>query len=307
MGFVNKRTGLLWGFVIMLCAGALLVRVSSAAAAEREPWELAKSIQDSLFSAQSALLIEDDSATAQDLVAQAAEAAEALDKLPQESQALLQTALDQAAVAVANNDQIGLAGARGLAKSAINWGSYQVTRQSVMEGDTDAARQWLLVREFRPSTRFSRPDADATLALRHLAEGSTTVEEALAQVDADLLNTYQARMAEYMTTAVDSNELATRRAESAGVATAYWQMLVPAYSDQYGQSAADTLTADINNLLPAVMTGDWQAAGRITPTLGHTRRIPCCTIVSRKIRHDGRVNWFVPLPGTIKYERWRRG
>ena len=57
-----------------------------------------------------------------------------------------------------------------------------------------APRSWLLVREFRQPTRFSRPGADATLAVESLADGRRTTEQALAAVRADYLDTYQARL-----------------------------------------------------------------------------------------------------------------
>jgi hypothetical protein len=50
------------------------------------------------------------------------------------------------------------------------------------QGDVAAARSWLLVREFRPPTRFSRAAADGTLALVQLETGAITPAAAAAVV-----------------------------------------------------------------------------------------------------------------------------
>lgn len=291
----------------MLCVVALTVRALPAAAADRQPWETTKAIQDNLFAAQLALLAgEDDAAAA--AVAQAAESAAELDELPAGSFAQLQTALQQAATAVANGDQVELAGARGLAKGAVYWGSYVLIRRSVLEGQGETARQWLLVREFRPSTRFSRPGADATLALRHLSDGSIAANEVLAQIDADLLDTYQARLSENVATAADPAEQTTRRAESAGVAAAYWRMLAPAYAEQNGEAAAAELTATADALLPAIVAGNTvatdQLAGVLRETLESFRAAPLSP--DDQARRAGQLLRYLTLV-PIEYERGVKG
>ena len=84
---------------------------------------------------------------------------------------------------------------RDRAQGALNWGSYEIVRGAVIGGDTATAQQWLLARDYRPGTRFSRPSADATLAVRQATPA--TVAETLARLDADLLDTYQARPVSY--------------------------------------------------------------------------------------------------------------
>ena len=54
---------------------------------------------------------------------------------------------------------------------AVLAGAYEAVTAATAAGDVDSARAWLLVREFRKPTRFSRPGADATLALGALARG----------------------------------------------------------------------------------------------------------------------------------------
>ena len=91
-------------------------------------------------------------------------------------------------------DGAGLAAARAQVRAAVLLGAYREVVAAVRAGDLDRARQWLLVREFRKPTRFSRPGADGTLALESLSEGEVTAQAALESIRADLLDTYQARL-----------------------------------------------------------------------------------------------------------------
>ena len=122
-----------------------------------------------------------------------------------------------AATAVANGDASVLAAARAQAWTGILAGGYAVTAQAVIAGDAARAQQWLPVREFRPATRFSRPDADATLALVALAENKLTPEDALLAVNADLLNTYQAQLTNALNDleTAAANDFTIRQAELA--------------------------------------------------------------------------------------------
>ena len=264
-------------YLLLLLLGGLALRPAPAAADDREPWQAADAISDALFAAQAAVL-GGDSRAAEGHVAEAAAAVP--DGLPAESAALLAEALDAAATAAAAGDGDALAGARGRAAGALNWGGYLAARAAIEAGDAAEAQRWLLVRDFRTSTRFSRPDADATLALRDLAANEATPEAvaaALAQLDADLLDTYQARLTQHLATAADPNALPTRRAESAGIAAAYWRVLAPAYAEQ-GAGDASTVLAGFDALLPALLAGDETTvattAERLSATLGSFRAAP---------------------------------
>ena len=91
-------------------------------------------------------------------------------------------------------------------------------------------------REFRQATRFSRPDADATLAVARLVAGEVDAGYASDAVRADLLDTYQARLNEALSDlpAADAQGFASRRAEAAGLAEGYFAILAPAYEEQRG-------------------------------------------------------------------------
>jgi high-affinity iron transporter len=213
-------------FLIFTLIFSFGVGVIAAQSDEAEPWQTADALHDTLFQAQSALLAGDTPAAAA-AVTEAQTIANAMSDLPAESQALLTEALHTAVSAVSEQNLPALAAASGQAQGAIYWGSYLLTQQAITEGDAPTAQQWLLVRDFRPSTRFSRPGADATLAVRQLT--SDNIEETLARLDADLLDTYQARLSDYLATAVDTNLVTVRRAETAGLSAAYWRIIAPAY------------------------------------------------------------------------------
>ena len=75
----------------------------------------------------------------------------------------------QASRAAAAGDEIALAAARGRLRAAVLRGSYAVTLAAVRRGDARTAARWLLLRDFRKATRFTRPGVDATTAVRRLA------------------------------------------------------------------------------------------------------------------------------------------
>lgn len=243
----------------LVCSLAWLVAAGQlAAVVERqtpEPpvWETAGAVQSSLFAAQGALLAGDvEAAQAQLEAAQMAVAQ--LPELPADSAALLANALEQTVVGIADENPRAVAGARGLAQAALYKSSYQMVQRMVQEGNAAAAQQWLLIRDFRPSVRFARPNADASLAVRQLHESN--VEETLGRIDADLLNTYQFLLIRHIHVVLDPNELPVRRAESAGVVSGYWHILRPAYQAQYGDNEAQQRTAAFDRLLPTLLSGD---------------------------------------------------
>ena len=79
-------------------------------------------------------------------------------------------------------------------------------------GDAARARDWLLLREFREATRFTRPGVDATLAVRELARGAFGPRRALLGVKKDLLDAYQAGLATELEEAGRRRSAASMRA-----------------------------------------------------------------------------------------------
>ena len=103
-------------------------------------------------------------------------------------------ALARADEAASRGDASAFAAARATLWAAVLQAGFHEATAAARRGESTAARSWLLVREFRPPTRFSRAAADATLALDRLAQGSLTPAAAAGAVRNDLLDTYEARL-----------------------------------------------------------------------------------------------------------------
>ena len=86
----------------------------------------------------------------------------------------LDDALRDADRAARAGDQVALASARGAVRAGLFRGAYAVTVEATERGDAATAKRWLLLREYRTATRFTRPGAHATLALDQLGRGKTS-------------------------------------------------------------------------------------------------------------------------------------
>jgi high-affinity iron transporter len=227
---------------VTLAVVALLAFAGSAGATE-PPWRAAGDVRDALFDAQAELIV-GTPATAQRAVARARAAyagrlragVRAAD--PSAGRAA-QAALAAAVRAARRGDATRLAAARGAARAAIFRGSYAATLGAVGRGDAAAARSWLLLREFRTATRFTRPGADATLAVERLAAGTLDARRARDAVGKDLLDAYQARLRDLLDDAGRGAErhLPARRAEAAAQAEGYFAILSARYAQDRGTAA----------------------------------------------------------------------
>ena len=160
--------------------------------------------------------------------------------------------------ALVGGDEAAFAAARAQIWTAILAGGYQVVIGSLQAGEIEQAQQWLAVREFRHATRFSRPNADATRAIREVASRDVPVTDAILAVQADLFDTYQARLNEALATvrAVDARGFTARRAEAGALAEGYFSILAPAYAEQRGETTAATVRALFAALRQATQSGD---------------------------------------------------
>jgi high-affinity iron transporter len=115
----------------------------------------------------------------------------------------------------------------------------------------------LLVREFRTATRFTRPNADATLAIVKFVEGNISKEEAILSVRADLLDTYQARLSEALRALkiADASEYPIRRAELAALAEGYFLILAPSFLEQRGIQSYEKVWKEFADLRTAAIDG----------------------------------------------------
>jgi high-affinity iron transporter len=234
-------------------AGALLAAMLAAllpGAAAASPWQAEERMQAAMFDAQTSLLLDAPPAGAATprpalLRVRAARLAfrgPLASGLRREAPAAyrdVRAALHAAAEAVATADQVSLAAARGRVRGAVLRGSYAVTLAAVRRGDARAASRWLLLRDFRKATRFTRPGVDATNAVRLLGRNKVSPARTALAVRKDLLDAYQSRLVDELEEAGAANakDFHARRAEAAAIAAGYFGILAPEYGEQRGDAA----------------------------------------------------------------------
>ena len=239
---------------LLLAAAAPATAAPDAAS---EPWSAAQTIRDRLFAARADALLHPERA-----VRRARAAARGLSGPLRRGLAEharpdlreLKTVLANAERAAASHDPVALATASGSALAALRRGAFKVTVAETRAGRVRAARDWLLVRDFREATRFTRAAVDATVALDDLQAGEIRSRAAVVAVRKDLLDAYQARLRSYL----DDARLESERgylpaaAESAALAAGYWRVLAPVYEHQRGAPARAEVDAAFERLTPLV-------------------------------------------------------
>ena len=252
--------------LLVAVAGALLLGAPAAHA--QQPWQGAEQIRAGLFDAQTDLLL-GDGATASADVAEAEAAisgslARGLGRSAPSSLRGLRAALASAARAASAGDEVGLAAARGRALATLRAGAFATAIDAAKAGRVQSARDWLLVREFRQATRFTRPGADATEALEQLETGEITGAEAVTALRKDLLDAYQARLLTHLDEASQAAErgFAPAFAENAAIASGYWRILSPTLRQQRDVAAQRTADRHFATLEAAAARGDRRAYAR---------------------------------------------
>jgi len=249
--------------VALVVAAAAAVSGGAPAAAAASgvagpaPWRAADAVCDGLFDAQTALILETPRAAAAD-VARAGrgyrgELRSAIRRSAPAADRALRRALADARRAAGAGDATALAAARGVARAALLRGAYAVTLEAAGRGDAATAKRWLLLREFRTATRFTRPGADATLAVDRLGARTLAPRAARQAVAKDLLDAYQARLRELLADAQRGRDrdLPVRRAEAAAQAAGYFEILVSRYAQDRGAAAAKRARAAFARRDPA--------------------------------------------------------
>ncbi|MEW6421585.1 MAG: FTR1 family protein, partial [Deinococcota bacterium] len=150
--------------------------------------------------------------------------------------------LERAVKAAGRDDEANFAAARSLAWTGLLSGAYRALEGAVRANDVVAARRWLPLREYRPANRFTRLNADVTEAVEALARGEIQPQAALLGVRADLLDGYQARLADALTHLgqAQTQGYRIRAAEQAALARGYFEVLAPTYREQRGEAALKT-------------------------------------------------------------------
>jgi high-affinity iron transporter len=251
---------------VLIAAAASALLVAPAARAD-PPWQEAENVRAGLFEAQTSLLLDRDGG-AQAGVARARSAVtgrlgRSMGRAAPAELAALRTALAKADAAAIAGDEVALGSARGAAIAAVRAGAFTLTVDAAERGDVAEARHWLLVREFRQATRFTRPGVDATQALDRLDDGGISRSEAVTAIRKDLLDAYQARLASYVDEAAQASErgFGAAWAENAAIAGGYWRIIAPVYESQHGAEARAKADRVFEHLSAAAERGQGYAFG----------------------------------------------
>jgi high-affinity iron transporter len=280
-----------------------LLAAPAAAAPAAPPWQAAQRMQDLAFDAQSALLL-DEPGSAVRLVqrARAQLRGQLAARLKREAPAAdraTRAALAAATRAARARDETALAAARGRLRAALFRGSYAVTLAALRANDASGAATWLLLREFRKATRFTRPGVDATLAVGELARGRTGPRRALLGVKKDLLDAYQASLTDQLADATDAavRGFRARWAQTAAQAAGLWQILAPEYEKTRGGAARGQADSAFRALERAALRGEVDgfadARKRVAAALDGFTAAPFTA--EEQARRAGQLTRFVEL------------
>jgi high-affinity iron transporter len=234
--------------------------LAAAPAAAEPPWRAADAIRADLFEAQTQLLLEE--RTGNSVEAARARLAGPLRRgLAAEAPAELgevEASLAAADAAVAGLDEASLAAARGRIVSALRRGALAVAVGAARRGEAAEARAWLQIRDFRQATRFTRPGVDATAAVEALAGGEASPAATVIQIEKDLLDAFQARLATNLDEAQQAAERGFdgRFAETAAIARGYWLAIAPEYAEQRDRAERRATDRDFERLAAAGAASD---------------------------------------------------
>ncbi len=254
-----------WLLLATAVVAAALAWPQAAAAESR--WRQAALLGEGLFAAQQGLLLADRAAAvraARRAATAYAPLASPLRRADPEAGNTARRGLRAATAAARRGDARALAAARGTVRAAVLRGAYAAAVEAAAAGDAAEASSWLLLREFRTATRYTRPTADATLAVERLRTGKLAPRAAADAVRRDLLDAYQARTRELLddTGAALERRFFDRAAETSARAAGLWELLQPRFAEDRGAAAATRERAAFGRLAAAALAGDAAVAGR---------------------------------------------
>lgn len=296
---ILKRLRLLIALIaacLLPFAGAETGRASSL-----PPSQSAEAIRAGLLQAQLDLATQPDASAAavrEAATAYRATLADVLGASAPEAHARVLDGLDTLGAGPAQGSAAAFAAARAQVWTAILAGGYTTMEAALRRRDVPAAREWLPVREFRTATRFARPNADATLAVEGAIRGSLAPDDAILALRADLLDTYQARLAETIRalSVANASGFPARRAELAALAEGYFHILAPAYAEQRGEPALAEATAAFADLRAAAVANPAALPARLASveaTLKGFRAAPLSA--AEQSRRAGQLLRFLSL------------
>ena len=237
----------------------------SGAAHAQAPWQQGEQIRNGLFDAQTDIILEGGASAGDDVAAAQRAISGKLERQLADASpanlAALRAAVSDAQAAVAAEDEVGLAAARGRALAALRHGAFDVAVDATSKGEVERARGWLLIRDFRQVTRFTRPGVDATDALNALEAGEMPAGEAVIGVRKDLLDAYQARLTTFVEEATEADEkgFAGAFAENAAIAAGYWPIIAGEFQEVRSKAERIRADRDFAAMARAAERGDTQA------------------------------------------------
>ncbi|MEX2105849.1 MAG: FTR1 family protein [Solirubrobacterales bacterium] len=233
---------------------------SAASAGAEPPWQAADAIRADLSEAQTQLLFGE--RTSRSVASAEARLSGPLRRgLAEHAPAELrevEASLRTARRAAGGLDEAALAAARGRIVSALRRGALAVAVASAGRDDAAEARTWMQIRDFRKTTRFTRPGVDGTAALQGLAAGELSPHEAVVQIEKDLLDTFQARLKTNLDEAAQAAQRGFdgRFAETTATVRGYWLAIAPEYGEQRGEEGRRSTGHDFELLAAAGASSD---------------------------------------------------
>ena len=224
----------------LLCGLLLCAPVKAATSAPKPPpGAAAERLRSTLLQAQFDLTTASDQVVVMQTLYNES-LSEQVQAIAPDANARARSALSDALRAAQTGDVARFAAARSDLWTALLHAGYLGARIALQNNTPVEAQRWLTLREFRRATRFTRPRADATLAVDALAAGQSDIKSALQALDADLLDTYQARLNSALDTVADARERghSARLAESAALAQGYFVVLAPSFATHAGGGVA---------------------------------------------------------------------
>ncbi len=253
--------------VVALVAAAGAGRASAASTVA--PWQAFDALDGALFDAELAATTNDADALAaagRRATVAAGRLAAGFGPSAGASAARLRRAADRVA---SDRNAVDLAVAAATARAAALSGAYETILAATRADNLDSARAWLLVREFKPVTRFSHPSAASSVAVASLSEGVIPRARAVRSIRSDLLDTYEALLRASLSDTGDAlrARLPEKAAGSAATARGYWWILRDAFIEQRGEAAAVRLDGAFDGLVVSARSGKPAATARAAATV----------------------------------------
>ena len=243
---------------VVLAAAVLTALAAAPADAATAPWRAGAQVGDALFAAQQAQLLGGPGRESSLERARRAYRGPLRDGIRAADPAAHRAVLAGLRDARRARGLTALAAARGDVQAALLRGAAAATLAAVEAGDPARARRWLLLREFRTATRYTRPGADATVALRELERGRTDRAKARLAVLKDLLDATQGKARERVEEIGRLGErgFAAHRAELAARVAGAWPQLAPRHAAERGAAAGAEAETALAGLRRAALRDD---------------------------------------------------